>query len=104
MPDLTQTDLLRLEAMRIDRFNDRIAHILCKQCMVCLIEEKLLIYCECPSQIDALIEIADQLTYFARVVVGAKAVALRFAKEQVWQASTRIETQGIQCSQLGVNR
>jgi hypothetical protein len=86
---ITSRDLFRLEALRLNRFNDRFAHILTPHCMVCLDEDNcLLIVCDRPSQVDAFIKIADKLKHYAWVVVGAKTVALQFAGEQVWGIKT----------------
>jgi hypothetical protein len=50
--------------------------------------DRLIIHCTEPWMVDELLLDLDEVTESARVIVGAKTVALYFYGEEVYQAST----------------
>lgn len=83
-PDLTQNDLLRLEALRLTRLRSLFASAL----MFCLLQldarNTLKIHCSEAWMVDHLLNRLDQLRWYAWTVTGAHRVSIYFLQEEIY--------------------
>jgi hypothetical protein len=80
--ELTTDDVTRLEQFRLERlcrfFAQNLSH-----CFIYLSgRETLVVQCSEPSILDNLLEDLEDLCYFAKIILGAKAIAVCFVPEK----------------------
>ncbi|XGV94925.1 MAG: hypothetical protein ACAF41_19550 [Leptolyngbya sp. BL-A-14] len=88
--ELTAHDLLLLEQYRLQRFRSFFFSTL-MTCPLCLdVNNTLIIHCLEPELVDQLLSQIDQLRWYARIVLGADCLSIKFVQEEIYRTVTNL--------------
>jgi hypothetical protein len=91
--EFTLDDLLFLEKLRIERFREYLGEDFLEVAVSLDRDNRLAILCDRPSQVDDLLDDPEGRDYGVFVILGASAVEIYFAGEQVWESDSRLSAE-----------
>jgi len=87
--ELTIDDLLVLELHRLDRLQSFFPDSLPLCLLHFELDQTLTIHCSEPWLVDELLNKLDKLNWYAWLIVGAEAISICYALEEIHHAATR---------------
>jgi hypothetical protein len=85
---LSPEDEYKLDQLRLQRFRQLFAQALAGCLLSPPVLGKLIIVCQAPAQVDAVLADWPEMLYFGYAVCGADRLGLYFAGEEVWSEET----------------